>query len=262
MSWALSCLTFKKVYGAIELVTDKKGKAILIDALQLPYTEVKVVLDQLNHYPKKLWAIGKLYTYSIQNDPFIHVDGDVYIWERFDAHLEKAQLVGQHVDGEEGHYDFALGHLKNNGIGIPGEITADLSLQGRIRATNAGIIGGRNTAFFKEYADRAFSFIDSNRSKITPSLVGSSYALIYEQLLFSVMARAKGIEVAHYIDEGTPQLQQLTDFMRKYGTRKYVHLFGSAKTRFDRCRELELQLRTEYPEYYENVIRFINNTNA
>jgi len=31
MSWALSCLQLKKFYKEIELVTDKKGKQILID---------------------------------------------------------------------------------------------------------------------------------------------------------------------------------------------------------------------------------------
>ncbi len=48
MSWALSCLKFKEFYPNIELVTDQKGKELLIDRLGLPYTSVKVVsIDSL-----------------------------------------------------------------------------------------------------------------------------------------------------------------------------------------------------------------------
>ena len=37
MSWALSCLQLKKLFGNIELITDTKGKYILSEVLKLPY---------------------------------------------------------------------------------------------------------------------------------------------------------------------------------------------------------------------------------
>jgi uncharacterized GH25 family protein len=40
MSWALSCLQFKKYYKDLVLVTDKAGKKLLIDKLNLPYSEI------------------------------------------------------------------------------------------------------------------------------------------------------------------------------------------------------------------------------
>lgn len=80
MSWALSCLKLKEFYNSVELFTDKKGKEFLIDRLQLPYDKVNIVLDDLNEFNSRLWALGKIYTYSIQHEPFIHVDGDVYIY--------------------------------------------------------------------------------------------------------------------------------------------------------------------------------------
>ncbi len=80
MSWTLSCLNLRKFYENVELVTDEVGYRYLIEKLKLPYSSVRVELDCINTYPSSLWAIGKLYTYGIQNEPFIHVDGDVYIW--------------------------------------------------------------------------------------------------------------------------------------------------------------------------------------
>ncbi len=53
MSWALSCLCLKRFYKDVELVTDEKGKKMLIDTLKLPYTKVTVCLDDLNHYNPK-----------------------------------------------------------------------------------------------------------------------------------------------------------------------------------------------------------------
>ncbi|WP_298518244.1 DUF6734 family protein [uncultured Kordia sp.] len=261
MSWTLSCLTFKKVYHTIELITDAKGKEILVDKLQLPYDSVQVTLDALNHYPKNLWALGKIHAYALQDEPFIHVDGDVFIWERFNSKIENAELIGQHVDIDTGaNYKSSIQMLREHGLTLPKVIETDLKEQPIIKASNAGIIGGNNVDFFKEFADQAFWFIDSNKQKIDVSIVGSSFAIIYEQFLYSAMAREKNIKVQHYIKENETIRMDLTDFMRKYQHHeKFVHLFAAGKTKFASCRELEMQLLTEYPEYHAKVMKLIDN---
>ena len=260
ISWVLSCLTFKDQYDHVELVTDEAGKKLLIDQLQLPYTSVKVTLDRLNNYPESLWAIGKLHAYSLQNEPFVHVDGDVFIWQRFEPYLEKAELIGQHVDRIEGHYEFGVQQLQEFGIDLPPECDADFKKQKAFNATNAGILGGNNTDFFKEYAERSFWFIDKHLNKMTPSLIGTNYALLYEQYLFSVLARSRGILVRHYLEAKDGSIMELANFMRKYGDKRFVHLLGDSKGRFETCREMELQLLTEYPEYYEKVYAFLKDS--
>ena len=76
MSWALSSLTLREHYDDIVLYTDSKGYAVFHDQLRLPYKEIVVQYDDLNCH-RDLWAYPKLLTYSIQDKPFIHVDGDV-----------------------------------------------------------------------------------------------------------------------------------------------------------------------------------------
>ena len=51
-------------------------------------TEFQQTLDELNDYPIELWAIGKLYAYGLQNEPFLHVDNDTFIWSRFSNKIE------------------------------------------------------------------------------------------------------------------------------------------------------------------------------
>jgi len=254
MSWALSCLRFREHYSEVELVTDLRGKKLLIDTLKLPYSNVSTDLERLNKYPHELWALGKLYAYARQNQPFLHVDGDVYIWDKFDDLLESADLIGQHLDKDEGAYHHGMKQLKSNNISIPSEMDADFSIQRKFHATNAGILGGNNIDFFKEFTDRAFWFVNQNLDKINQTLIGSSYALIYEQYLFSVLARKNNLPVKHYIDESN-QIDSIHHFMRKYGEKKYVHLFSKTKYTFESCHELELNLLNEFPEYHSRILK-------
>ncbi|MEM1337013.1 MAG: DUF6734 family protein [Bacteroidota bacterium] len=262
MSWALSCLTFKRFYPNIELVTDIDGKKLLIDQLRLPYTSIRIVLDQLNKYPQQLWAVGKLFAYSLQDEPFIHVDNDIYIWKRFKPKIEKAALVAQHVDHDETHYNFAMDHLKEHNIQIPLVLTRDLAIHKRFNSSNAGIIGGNDIIFFKEYVEKAFHFIDTQLEKISKTVVGSLYAIIYEQYLYSALARKNNIKIHHLFRREEIKSLDLVNFMNKYGNTKYVHLYSFSKFSLEYCRNLEHQLLLEYPEYHNRIISLAVNENG
>src|SRR5689334_19052327 len=82
MSRALSCLQLRKFYDEVELVTDRRGRKILLDVLGLPYTSVKEELDVLDRYPSHLLCAGKIFTCGLQQEHFIHVDEDVYIYKK------------------------------------------------------------------------------------------------------------------------------------------------------------------------------------
>ena len=75
MSWALSCLQLKQFYDEIELVTDSEGADLLINKLHLPYTSCLTILDKLKNENPAIWALGKIAAYEVQQEPFIHVDG-------------------------------------------------------------------------------------------------------------------------------------------------------------------------------------------
>lgn len=97
-SWALSCLRLAKMYDDVELYTDSYGKHILYEMLELPYTNVSTDLECLDSLNHNLWAFGKIYTYSLQSQPFLHVDSDVYMWKKFDDRIMSADVVGQSLE--------------------------------------------------------------------------------------------------------------------------------------------------------------------
>ena len=109
MSWALSCLQLRKFYDEVELVTDSEGADLLINKLHLPYTSCKPVLDKLVDENPAVWALGKIAAYEAQEVPFIHVDGDIYIWKPFPKRIEEADIAVQNV---EKNYPFGINLLK------------------------------------------------------------------------------------------------------------------------------------------------------
>ena len=103
MSWAPSCLSLREHYENVDLYTDSVGYHILIDVLKLPYTKTHVVFDDfqcLSHH----WALAKIKTYSMQTEPFIHVDGDVYLSKPLPKKLTEAPLMVQNRERSTDYY--------------------------------------------------------------------------------------------------------------------------------------------------------------
>lgn len=78
MSWALSCMSLREHYDEVVLYADSEAAHMLVDTLHLPYTEVVVCYDGFDCLTCH-WALVKVRTYSLQTEPFLHVDGDIYL---------------------------------------------------------------------------------------------------------------------------------------------------------------------------------------
>lgn len=163
MCWALSCLNAKKYYGNIELYTDKIGYEILINQFCLPYDKVHIVFDDndfMSSIPKELWALSKVYTYSLQDEPFIHIDGDFIFWNKID--IEKNILFQNleiELDFYQDTYD-VFTSKKNNLKGC--NFTKCIDKQFSNSAANLGIFGGFEVSFVKQYANDVLDFVNCN----------------------------------------------------------------------------------------------------
>jgi hypothetical protein len=99
-----------KYFTHVELVTDIKGKELLIDKYGLPFTSVSIELEEaLKGIDSKHWAIGKIYSCKIQKEPFIHIDNDV-IWSK-KPHID---LLSADVCFQQSEImkDVGLGHIR------------------------------------------------------------------------------------------------------------------------------------------------------
>jgi len=258
-SWALSVLQFRKYYDEVELVTDEAGRDLLVGKLALPYTSVRVELDRLNHYHPDLWAIGKIYAYSIQQEPFIHADGDVYVWERFDEDFMHSPLLCQHREegvSYERFYQRSFTEMMKNLPFIPEVLHRSVDKNKRIRALNAGILGGVNLEFYREYCERVFNFVDKNVSRLGTINVGVAN-VIFEQFMFYAIAEEKQTPIRYLKDDPDFMWHTCTDFTGVPAQSTYIHTPGSLKKDRTIGGMLEQRLLLDHPDHYYRILHLL-----
>ena len=256
MSWALSCLQFREFYDNVELVTDKAGKALLIDELGLPYTDVQLELDRLNGYNEDIWVLGKLHTYAIQDEPFIHADGDIFIWQRLAAEIENSSLISQHLEVDYPYYEGIIAEIEEKFDYIPQSIVDQRASDTGVRACNAGILGGHNVDFFQNYTEEAFKFIDNNKVHVHNEQIGY-YNIVFEQYLFYCMAAEQNADVCYLADNIGPRFEAFVQFNGVPSRTKYVHPLGFYKKMQSICDQIANRLRKDHPEHYYRIMHLL-----
>src|SRR5215467_3350808 len=98
LSWVLSLKTARKHYPQTALVTDDEGAELLVSQLGLSFAHVSTELSALSDADPSWWVLGKLWTYRLQHEPFVHIDNDVFLWARLPRELELAPVFGQNPE--------------------------------------------------------------------------------------------------------------------------------------------------------------------
>jgi Family of unknown function (DUF6734) len=258
LSWTLSCLTLIKNYKHVVLYTDKVGKEILIDLLKLPYSKCIVALDDINDYDDNLWALGKLYTYYLQKEPFLHVDGDFYIWNKFPDRIMHSELIAQSKENNVEFYQKFINEALQNLSNIPFEIIKYSTLETNIGGSNAGIIGGKNIEFLHNYATQAIDFVDTNKDNLE-KINKSNFNIFYEQYLFKCMAKSQNVNISYLINNVSENFQELTRFQSHPNDHKYIHMVGYAKKQSILSEQMLIRLKMEFPVYYSRTCNLIKS---
>jgi len=255
MSWALSCLQLKQYYNDVTLYADMTSAKMLIDTLQLPYTKVVCSLDAFNDYHPELWALPKIYTYSQQETPFLHVDADVFIWGKLNENLIQNELVAQNIEIFTEYYEEMLESLEKELSYFPPEIVHERVSQKTHHSYNLGIVGGRDFEFYKSYASEAKTFIDKNINDLSKINI-SSFNVFFEQYLFHCISKKENKSVNVLFKEIIPDNKYFgfADFVDVPHNKKYLHLIGPFKKDKQVCNQMAFRLRHDFPEYYYRII--------
>lgn len=255
MSWALSCLQLNELYGNVELYANSGAAKLLIDVLELPYNNVKITHDNLDLANDKLWALPKIYTYSLQEEPFLHFDGDVFVFERFTDALFNSELIAQNIEVATDYYISTQKELVKYFAYFPKCVKADFDSRVPIKAVNAGILGGNNISFIKEYASEAFEYINRNIDYLS-SINVDRFNVFFEQHLFYSLAKERNVPINFLFtnvinDNGYKFLGNFHEVPKHRG---YLHLLGHFKRDEFTCLQMATKLRELYPEYYYRII--------
>lgn len=255
IGWALSCLQLQQLYTKVDLYCNNKAALLLKDQLGLPYTNVYETHDDLNIINEKLWALPKIFTYSLQNEPFLHLDGDVFLFKELPATLLGGGLIAQNVEEATEYYLSTQKELLAHFSYFPGCVKNDFDSMTPIKAVNAGIIGGSNISFIKEYATEAFEYIDRNTGYLSKINV-DRFNVFFEQHLFYSLAAEKGLQIEVLIKEAIKDNRylHLPDFHESPCKKNYMHLLGQYKKDEYTCRQMAAKLRQLYPKYYYRIV--------
>jgi hypothetical protein len=211
---------------------------------------VHICLNELDYLPVQMWAMPKIFTYSLQTEPFIHADGDVFIWKKFDDAVESAALVAQHEESSFKYYKEALGILHAQHPVLP---TALENINtSELRSLNAGVIGGNDLGFISEFCRQAFAFYNNNRSVFAGADAGKLNVVI-EQLLFYRLAKAEGKPIHYLMESVHEDFSDLMQFNLVPRYQSYIHLVGSAKKNHFACNMIDRHLQYEFPDYYQQL---------
>jgi hypothetical protein len=260
-SWVLAINQAKKWYDRVEIVTDSLALPIF-EKLKLPYTEITTVLDELIDYDKASWALGKIKAYQIQNEPFVHIDNDVFLLQDILKPFENESIVCQNIENGfqyKSYYEPMLEMLEESGVNILNKDGLPQYWRLTEDSPCMAVYLCNDLRFNEEYCRAAFNFVDTNE-KLLYNLERSitvplCFSVIFEQYLAGQIAWELGVPITPIcptrIDfEGNPY----ANFLELEG-RGYVHIWG-AKRNEEWFKNLEKIIKRDYPEQFEIIQSF------
>lgn len=269
MAMSLSCLTIREQYPDINLITDKKGKRLLINDLQLPYSTALTELDRFNSYPSSLWAIPKVFSYSLQDKPFVHIDNDIFIWDKILEHLRDKDIIVQNFEYLTYDYAKILEVMYNSfsylpeylkGINISKFVTGEILVDtATYESANAGIFGGNDISFIKKYTDEVFKTVNKNKAHLDDK-IGGFVNVVLEQLIFYRYARIHHKRISPFINEAYfDRFTTLVNFEYAPYNIKYIHTLGDFKKNEGICQQVEYRLKYYYPDQHRHILSYMKS---
>jgi uncharacterized protein DUF6734 len=242
LAWGLSLKLARRHFAETQLVTDAPGKAMLIDRLGLEFDDVRVDLDDLHDADPGWWALGKLIAYNLQEEPFVHLDTDVFLWKALPPSLTSASVLTQCPEIHSLDDPWCTPHqienlFERHRLNLPVEWDWASSVATHtFREENCGIMGGNQVDFLRHYAQTAISLIQdsANRTAWAEVTDKSVSTIILEQYLLAACLEYhridprspyRGVTVRHLFPSWSEAYNPHTS--ARVG---YTHLLGDAKS--------------------------------
>lgn len=255
IAWSLSCLRLREHYNNVILYTDSQTKTIFQN-LELPYTEIHAVYDNLDVPHSNLWAFPKILTYGAQREPFLHVDGDVFVNRKFPERLLEADLIAQNEESPTQYYLLMMGQLLHSLDFIPSKLRYAIKNE-TIKSFNAGIMGGSDLSFFKTFANAVKKFLKLNEKSFKTIVPSANVNLLFEQLLFAELVHQEKKHVECYykdmVEDNKYSSHRFCNFDQTNEYSHYIHFIGGKKKDEMLCYQLRATLAREYPSFYFRI---------
>ncbi|MDR3235711.1 MAG: hypothetical protein LBT48_03160 [Prevotellaceae bacterium] len=254
MSWAFSCLQLRKFYTDVEMYTDTSGKAFF-ELLGFPYTKIHTTMEDdpfMKRCHPQMWAYAKIHAYAQQTAPFLHIDGDAFIWAPFDDEFIQSPLFAHSFEDNDAVYRILLNDVKK----LP-DVPEWVYWEDKDpHAYNAGILGGNDMEPMKEYIELAYDFYERNRLVFDNHLTNvKNFQMIPEQYLFYALGKRKNIKMGLY-DTNYEQdyVSRLADIAKIPHESKFMHILGEVKQDNHQNYFVNYMLQKDYPDSWQRIV--------
>lgn len=266
LAWVLSTQTARRHYHPIELHTDDAGARMLVDGIGLEFDRVCTSLNALHARDPEWWALGKLYAYRAQAEPFVHLDNDVFLWQPLPAGLESAPVLAQNpeyfIPGQSYYqpeaFEWALAGIED--AWLPPEWQWYRANGMAQRAECCGVFGGNRVDFIRHFAAQAIRLIEHPGNQLGWQHLGDKigHNILFEQYL---LAACVEFHQAHsnspFRDVAIRHLFSSTDeaFDPETAARMgYTHLIADAKRNWQLAGRIETRVARDYPRHYQRCL--------
>jgi hypothetical protein len=262
LSWILSVESARPHFASTALVTDDAGADLLVNTLGLHFNHVSTSLNDLANDDPDWWTLGKVTAYSQQEEPFLHIDSDAYLFRPLPDHAMRAAIVAQHPEGTAyalPWYDVDRAEMAirlHGNRNIPEAWSWYRTFSPVQDAACCGIAGGHDTNFFRRYGETVLGVLRAPENRHAFDEWPDKRVLnpMFEQYLLAACAAHDHVPITYLF-------QSHEHAANGAGTQMgFAHLMAGAKSDADLTRRLELRVARDYPQLYERALDSVVNT--
>ncbi len=260
-SFVLSYHCVRRMGLRTALVTDTAGAELFVEGVGLAFDSVSTELDKLPAADAHAWNRGKVEAYRSQEEPFLHLDIDVYLWRSLPERLLRAPLLAQNPEYATEHPRYYhLDELEQAIVAADGWLPEEWWWCRRLfhahqRAFNTGIYGGHALEFIRHGADLYLDFLnDPANATVKASLPPQLNHMGALEMLLPAMA------LDFHRDRAGSQWADLSvqtlfadahqaSIASNYAG--YTHLLGAAKHDPRNLANLDARVARDHPEEYK-----------
>ncbi len=271
LSWILSVETARQHYPDTSLFTDDEGAKMLVDGLGLEFDHLSTDLNVLDKHDPEWWSLGKIYAYRAQENPFIHIDSDVFLWNPLSKRVESAPIFAQSPEYLSEGFCYCpqefITFIEHMNGWVPEELIWYSTQVEEQRGDGCGIFGGNQVDFIQYYADTAIKLIEDKTNFVnwSPLSRKSIHMMLVEQYLLAACIEYQKNKSESYSSD--IRIEYLfnsiaeADNPAKVKEVGYTHLWGDAKRNRNIGDRLEKRVARDYPQHYSRCIEYLKSQN-